>query len=307
MAEPLQEITLAGRTVSLTGDPNDPYFTNLQAFHRGSPQLDRYAAHHLRRDALCIDAGANIGLTSLLLSLSCPDGHVFAFEALPGTARYLRRNLERNGITNCTVVETALGAYGGELAFTESGAGSHAVTEAHMQAATRSTVRVPVTTLDAFADQHLRGRRVDFIKMDVEGFEPAVIEGGARLIERDRPPLFIEFNAWSLAFAQGFDPFDFARCLWDAFDAFQVGEGGDLVPADRDGFLYAAMVQRGCVDDLLLRLKPGAAVPLARQASRTAREGQLRAELDAVRRSTSWRVTAPLRALKEAFGGARSR
>ena len=305
MAEALQEITVAGRAVSLTGDPHDPYFTNLQAFHRSSPQLDHYAAHHLRPDALCIDAGANIGLTALLLSLSCPDGHVFAFEALPRTARYLRRNLECNGITNCTVVESALGAHGGELAFTESGAGSHVVTEAHMQAGTRHTVRVPVTTLDGFTDQRLNGRRVDFIKMDVEGFEPAVIEGAARLIERDRPPLFIEFNAWSLAFAQGFDPFDFARCLWDAFETFQVDECGSLVPADRDGFLYAAMVQHGCVDDLLLRLKPGATVPLAQQASRTARETQLRTELDAVRRSTSWRVTAPLRTLKEAFGSVR--
>lgn len=306
MPEPSQDVTLAGRTVSLWGNPDDPYFQNIQAFHHGGPQLDRYAAHHLRRDAVCIDAGANIGLTALLLSLTCPDGHVFAFEAMPRTAQYLRRNIERNGIGNCTVIETALGATEGEVAFTDSGAGSHAVTEAHMGAATRSTIRVPLTTLDAFATQRLAGG-VDFIKMDVEGMEPAVIEGAARLLERDRPPLFIEFNAWSLAFAQGFDPFDFARNLWAAFDAYQVDEGGALSPVASDGFLFMTMTQRGCLDDVLLKLKPGATVPRARDSSRIAREAALRTELEALRASTSWRVTAPMRALKRVLTGAEAR
>ena len=57
-------------------------------------------------------------------------------------------------------------------------------------------------------------------------------------------------------------------------------------------------VLHGTIEDVLLRLKPGAKVP-AKPAKRldVGEVARLRAELDAMRRSTCWRVTAPLRAV----------
>jgi hypothetical protein len=52
---------------------------------------------------------------------------------------------------------------------------------------------VDVTTLDAFFDTHERGP--DFLKIDVEGHELAVIEGARRTIESHRPTLLIECEA----------------------------------------------------------------------------------------------------------------
>lgn len=43
------------------------------------------------------------------------------------------------------------------------------------------------------------GRRVTFIKIDVEGFEPSVIQGALQLLKRDKPTLLIEIYPMLLA------------------------------------------------------------------------------------------------------------
>ena len=62
--------------------------------------------------------------------------------------------------------------------------------------ATAKATEVEVVTLDGFAEKHLAaGERVDLLKVDVEGFELAVFEGAAGLIERDKPLIFCEIEA----------------------------------------------------------------------------------------------------------------
>jgi hypothetical protein len=51
-------------------------------------------------------------------------------------------------------------------------------------------------------DGGLAGHRIDFIKIDVEGHERAVLAGGRATIEKHRPDLFVEFN--SAAAFEGF-------------------------------------------------------------------------------------------------------
>lgn len=51
-------------------------------------------------------------------------------------------------------------------------------------------VTVPVRRLDTL--ESIRALRIGFMKIDVEGFESEVIEGGLELIRRDRPTLLVE-------------------------------------------------------------------------------------------------------------------
>ena len=62
----------------------------------------------------------------------------------------------------------------------------------------RHRSRAPMSTIDAWCRQN-RIERVSFIKVDVEGFEPSVIEGAGDTIDRDRPSLLLEIEDRHLA------------------------------------------------------------------------------------------------------------
>ncbi len=55
--------------------------------------------------------------------------------------------------------------------------------------------------------------RLDLAKMDMEGFEPAVLAGAMGLIERFGSPIPMEFNTCRLTYVQGFDARTFAEPL----------------------------------------------------------------------------------------------
>ena len=59
----------------------------------------------------------------------------------------------------------------------------------HIPGTLHRVAQLPIDTL--VADQ----RRIDFIKIDVEGAEEAVIAGMLATLRRDRPLLVLEFNA----------------------------------------------------------------------------------------------------------------
>lgn len=303
--EAVKAFDLAGRMIRMAGDPADPYFAQIEAFAAAEAPLAAWAKANLPADAVVLDVGGNIGLTALLLAGLCPDGEVHAFEALPRNAGYLRQNVRLNEQRNCTVVEAAVGDTIGRAAV--SGSGSAA------QVAPDASGDVPLTTLDSYAGQ--RGMtRLDFIKIDVEGYEPAVLEGAAGLIERFRPPILMEFNSWCLAYAHGFNPFAFAHEVWGAFEAYRLAPDGVAAPAgDVATFLHDNMVRHGAVDDVLLRLRLEGKVP-KRGASlwgldpaKLERLRQAEDEVTAMRQSTSWRVTAPLRASKRLLRSVRTR
>lgn len=255
----VQNIAIRGRNCIFAGEPGDAYFDQLPAFSqgKGERQLAQYAARHLSADSVCLDIGANIGLTALILSSYCPRGHVFAFEPSPTNAKYLRQNISNNGISNVTVIEAAVGASPGsaQLALVDIGANSTIVRPD--AAAPLRAADVKVISLDTWAVGDYS--EVDFIKLDVEGYEGHVLAGAAGLIARARPPIFMEFNSVTIVFEARRSPLSFAETIWQAFDIYSVGAEGELQPAG-DGsmevFVFQNMVQNGCIDDVILIPKP---------------------------------------------------
>src|SRR5690606_27097896 len=63
----------------------------------------------LRRGEIFIDIGANIGIVSLIAARAVgPEGMVFAVEALPETRSRLQANIDRNKLSNISVLPFAL-------------------------------------------------------------------------------------------------------------------------------------------------------------------------------------------------------
>jgi FkbM family methyltransferase len=183
-----------------------------------------FTLHFLRAGDLFLDVGANVGSYTILAS-GVRRARTRAFEPDPDTARDLERNIAENGLGDLVVVHRlALGDRTGEVAFTVGlDTVNRVVTDS------RTDVRmVPVARLDDI----LGDDGPSLIKMDVEGFEEAVIAGAeavlaapalhAILIETTTPT--IEATLLKHGFARcHYDPF--ARRLgreptpWDGANA----------------------------------------------------------------------------------------
>jgi FkbM family methyltransferase len=247
------EITLPGPVVTIRGRREDAYFNSAQHHASGLAALARYVRTSLKPDACVADCGANIGLATLMMSRLLPDGHIYAFEPSPTTAAILRENVALSGFRNIEVVEAALGEVDGTIRFTHAGffsAGSHVTPDGDIQ--------VPVVSLDSFSED--RGISFDFLKIDVEGYEPWALSGFRRGM-RTRPPIWMEYNSYCLNLC-GANPFSLAQSLYRTFDVRRVESDGSLFPVADPGTLFRDNITlRGCVDDLVIVLRDGYEMP----------------------------------------------
>jgi len=131
----------------------------------------------------CVDIGANVGYFTIILSkLAWPYGTVYAFEPEPKNFKVLSRNASvLNSLSpySCIPEQVAIGNRKGELRFYTTGYnfGRHS---AHMES--NESIDVEVTTLDRYL---FGGQKVDFVKIDVEGYEPEAIEGMSSIIAKN--------------------------------------------------------------------------------------------------------------------------
>jgi len=139
-----------------------------------------------------IDIGANIGLYCLVAAAEClPSGKVYAFEPQPDCYKALIKTVWLNNWEDRVFVhQLGLGNIPGELNLHLAGTGS-SFDNAFNDNKDLPIIRVPVDTLDHQIELN-KIEVVDFIKIDVEGFEQNVLEGGENVINRDKPILFIE-------------------------------------------------------------------------------------------------------------------
>ncbi|MEC5126228.1 FkbM family methyltransferase [Verrucomicrobiales bacterium BCK34] len=147
-----------------------------------------------------LDVGANFGLyTKFLSEAAGPEGHVYAFEPTFDMFRVLRNNVESLQFLNTNAFQMACSGNVAELDFyiPKRPDGTLNYYEASLEKDTIEgafeVCRVPATSLDRFCAAHVIGK-VDFIKIDVEGHEIAVLEGAEEILTRDRPKIFIEIN-----------------------------------------------------------------------------------------------------------------
>lgn len=251
-------IRLGGRTWQVAGAAEDSFLAHAADHVAGMEAMAAVAAAVLPPDGVVLDVGANIGLSALALAPLLPRGRVLAVEASPRTAAALRRTLALNGLEDRVAVEAvALGAAPGEAAFHAAAhsAGAHLMDAGTLGAAALPTVRVPVETLDALVARHGLGR-LDFLKIDVEGFETEVLDGAAATLARLRPLVFVEFNAWVLQCNRRANPRAVLEDWLGRFPVAHALRGAEpplrLTPATLLGFLHDHLVTRGCADELVL-------------------------------------------------------
>ena len=142
------------------------------------------------------DVGANIGLYSLWLARCVgPAGRVYAFEPDALMADALRRNLAANGAGTAPseVFEYAVGAASGEAVLQRNSMNS-GDNRLGLNTGTAMHDAQAAVRVCALQDA-LQGRRVDFVKMDVQGWEGEALRGITGLLDAN-PGLWIHFEYW---------------------------------------------------------------------------------------------------------------
>lgn len=168
------------------------------------PHVSKVLKDRLRPGMTLVDIGANIGYFSLMAaSLVGEEGRVFAVEPNSQNAKLLKASQQANGFDNITIIQTAAGRELALLSLNPSH--SNAVTSQTSgeleKLLTQSTV--PCLKLD---DVIPAQRRVDGIKIDIEGAEYDALCGFAKRIERDHPFIVSEFCPDSLSSNSGVAP-----------------------------------------------------------------------------------------------------
>jgi FkbM family methyltransferase len=143
-------------------------------------------SQNLRKDEdnwTIIDIGAGLGDFTAYAAQRSPNGRVLAYEPFPESFALLQQNVALNNLCNVEAQPYAIAAQPGSLAL-NIGMGEavqHSTTQAGV-----NTIEVRAITLQQiFAERGLE--RCDFLKMDIEGGEYAILRGmDAELLKRVR-------------------------------------------------------------------------------------------------------------------------
>lgn len=162
------------------------------AFGTYEPEVVQAAQRVVDPGCVAVDIGANIGYFTLLLAkLVGPEGRVIAFEPLPENFHVLQENVALNAYRNVTLEPRAVMEKPGTVRLYRE--------REHLLTGTASTVHgqgsgleVPATSLDVYL--RATGKRADFVKIDVEGAEGAVLTGMRRVLAEDRPIVLVELH-----------------------------------------------------------------------------------------------------------------
>jgi len=178
------------------------------------PQMVKLFCSLIQPRHVVVDVGANIGLTTILFSQLA--AKVISFEASPSTFRYLQRNVRRSGSHNVTLVNLGLGNKNvrSEITFAPNNRAGGFVSDQTKASEGHITEMIDIRKMDDLFVEFDVAEKLDFIKLDVEGYEKFVIEGAHKLITCNRPVVVLELNHWCLNAFQRItvpDFFDFLR------------------------------------------------------------------------------------------------
>ena len=166
-------------------------------FKTHEPLTTKLLSKELKKGMTCLDVGGNIGYYTMLESQIVGDeGKVIAIEPSPPNYERLKHNLGIQNSSNVTSYNFAAGDKDGEvnfLVYKESN-GSFTIPDGEETSLPGDLIKVPAKRLDTFLDE-ISLDKVDFVRMDVEGYEYHIIQGMEKIIEKFKPMFQIEVHS----------------------------------------------------------------------------------------------------------------
>jgi FkbM family methyltransferase len=157
-------------------------FTAKQTYVEGyrDPETFAWLDRFLQPEMTVFDVGANVGVYGLFMAKRVAPGWCYAFEPSPVLRPYLEENKRSNGVGNLDLNFVATSDAPGTGRFA-----TDRINHGRSHVVANGGVEVPVVTLDEFVSSRSIDR-VDFVKIDVEGFELPTLSGFEQTLRRDR-------------------------------------------------------------------------------------------------------------------------
>jgi FkbM family methyltransferase len=157
------------------------------------PEHKRLVYPHVKEGMIVLDIGSNMGEMALnFAKRTGPSGKVIGFEPVPENYMRCTFNFTMNEFDHLYAENLALGRDSGMLYFDSMplhNSGGAVLTTTP----SKQSVDVNMTSIDAYV-LHQKLTKVDFIKIDVEGFEMEVLSGAENALLKYRPMLCVEVN-----------------------------------------------------------------------------------------------------------------
>lgn len=226
--------TAHGRQYSFwIGDPtgenwySESHSDTQHHYDSGQLEIAFVIEHMLEPGDVIFECGAHHGWTTVQIASHLEAGSITAFEPNHENFQILCRNLAENKCENTTPVQAALSASSGQARLFKKSNGSivpkatgRSLFSRRMLNCLYGVSSVPSVSLDDYVAEHAVAPT--FLKIDVEGFECAVLQGAEKIL-KTRPKLFIEIHTQQLGLYGG-----------------SVGELLSLLPLDS----YRVWIQR---------------------------------------------------------------
>ena len=194
------------------------------------PHLHKIFEKYINNESIVLEGGCHIGTHSIKLAKICK--RLYTFEPMPRSNDLLKKNIAQNNLLNVITSSNGLsnlisntyfewvpnGNIGG------SGLANNPMGKPNFITAIEDKIVVDLITIDS-----LKLDKIDFIKLDVEGYEELVIEGAMHTINKCRPIIIMEvwknhYGEFSLEYTKN----KFIRLLELGYDVFHI-DGPDFL------------------------------------------------------------------------------
>ncbi|RYG54589.1 MAG: FkbM family methyltransferase [Chitinophagaceae bacterium] len=222
-------------------NPNNG-FVDQEIYLNGlyEPQICKILRKHVHAESVCLDVGANIGHHCLFMAQVAKKGKVYAFEPIPELAHQLHDSIKKNGLQNIEVCNFGLSNVNEKKAAY--------IDKQNMGRTTFHDRKEETVVQDlevrVFDDYWNFRSRIDFVKMDVEGYEYYALQGMAKAIAHYHPVLLLEFTPLFYS-KMDFDSAEILQLIFDlGYKIFDIErKGKEVRRANLTAFIEETPVQ----------------------------------------------------------------
>lgn len=194
-------LTLFYSLKDIAGPSYDLGYDRVEAFHNYEREDKDLILKYLTKDSVFLDIGANIGHFTFYFKEKIPQLECHLFEPNPKLQACIQKTLSSSNYTDIHSHEVALSDSNGTATFfiDSYNDGGHSLINDKISQKSKSTQELTVKTakLDEYIS-HSGIKKMDVIKVDIQGAEASFIKGAALSLNKFKPKMMIEVDSENL-------------------------------------------------------------------------------------------------------------